>query len=317
MADSLFESIFEVSSVSSSELASLASSHGSSESAASSEQKGERRRGPGQGPPNTALLEAIPLTSTTEAPRLRLPSGRLAGVARAVASVAFFVAFLLESFGRPRLTRLARLRLGRRSVEVEGLEHLPKTGGFVLATNHYRAGCTFDVLAAVVEALGAVRDPDEALIVSGQRAARSSGRLSRLLRGLGSALLSRWSRNLIRIPLDNEMPSARSLRGLMRGAETRATIVFPEGRTSLELDDVRAGAGQMLSAIRTATLPVAVFETDRGLCVRIGQRIAWAPRPLCDLQLGLAMAALLPRELAPDWQDALVTWRSAHASPSS
>jgi len=43
----------------------------------------------------------------------------------------------------------------------------------------------------------------------------------------------------------------------------------------------------------------------------------WATRrELCDLQLGLAIAALMPASLAPGWQGLLERWRQAHEADS-
>jgi hypothetical protein len=51
-----------------------------------------------------------------------------------------------------------------------------------------------------------------------------------------------------------------------------------------------------------------------GWRVRFGTPIVWSARPdAYDLQLGLAMAALLPPALAPQWQDRLAVWRAVHA----
>jgi len=49
--------------------------------------------------------------------------------------------------------------------------------------------------------------------------------------------------------------------------------------------------------------------------VAFGAPLAWSSRrDLQDLQLGLAMAELLPAELAPAWSELLGRWQAAHAS---
>jgi hypothetical protein len=55
-------------------------------------------------------------------------------------------------------------------------------------------------------------------------------------------------------------------------------------------------------------------RAQAGRRARFGTPIAWSARPdAYDLQLGLAMAALLPSALAPQWQDGLAAWRAVHA----
>jgi len=57
----------------------------------------------------------------------------------------------------------------------------------------------------------------------------------------------------------------------------------------------------------------AASETLRWRVV-FGAPLDWGPdRRLRDVQLGLAIAELLPVEVAPRWQGMLERWRAAHA----
>ncbi len=186
-----------------------------------------------------------------------------------------------------------------------------------MAINHYRDSATFHVFCAVLQSLGGVRPdvPCDALIVAGRREPSARrGWMGAGARRLADAILGRWSAHLVRIPLGNAVPDLRALRVFLGRAAQQPTIVFPEGRASAELGDVRDGAGRFLSLVPVPTLPVAVHEEGGAWVVTFGTAIAWSRRKeLRDVQLGMAIADLLPAHVAPDWQRLLADWRGAHA----
>lgn len=231
------------------------------------------------------------------------------------ASIRFWVGAAFETITRRRLSRLVRGRLGRRTVEATGVDAVPREGAFVLAVNHYHAGRTLDVIAAVLSAAGRARPEvcDACVIVVGQRARKHPSWWSRLLRWIGQAPLRRWSRNIVRIPMGNDAPQLTALREWRRRVATSPALVFPEGVARGELGPMRPGAGRWLARLPVPTLPVAAWQERDAWVVQIGEPIQWAKRAdLHDSQLGLAIAEMLPPELATRWQDLLRRWRDAH-----
>ena len=76
----------------------------------------------------------------------------------------------------------------------------------------------------------------------------------------------------------------------------------------------RPGVGRWLAALPVPTLPCAVWFDGARWCVNLGAALVWSPRPsVRDVQLGLALAALLPDELQGGWRDDLARWRSLTA----
>jgi hypothetical protein len=107
-----------------------------------------------------------------------------------------------------------------------------------------------------------------------------------------------------------------ALREWRRRVEKHPALVFPEGVARGQLGDIRLGAGRWLAKLPAPTLPVAAWQVGEAWTVIVGEPIQWSNRAdLHDLQLGLAMAELLPPELAPQWQDLLGRWRAVHAQP--
>lgn len=78
---------------------------------------------------------------------------------------------------------------------------------------------------------------------------------------------------------------------------------------------MKAGVGPWLRGFEVPVVPVGVWWGATGWNVVFGAPLTWSSRrDLQDLQLGLAMAALLPAELASQWTDVLGRWQAAHAS---
>lgn len=219
----------------------------------------------------------------------------------------FWAAFAWETATTRRLSRLVRPALrGARIAETAG--DLPGAP-FVLAVNHFEAGRTLDTIATVLSAL---ERPDDVLLVVGHRERPDAGWATRAIRSGIRRLLGRWSDNILRVRTDRA--DVASLRRWRTRARRQVVLVFPEGRASRELMDVRPGAGRWLGALGVPTVPVAVHCSASGWHVAFGPPLRWSARPeLRDLQLGLAMAALLPAELAPDWQELLDRFRAVHA----
>lgn len=224
----------------------------------------------------------------------------------------FWLAFWRHTLTTPRITRLAALRLRGENITMTGLAHLPADGPFVLAANHFNGRPGLDVGAAVLNAAARIRPDavDAMLIVIGQR----RGRRRTLLRRVLDRVYGRWSHHVIRIALRNERPDIQGLRDWRR--RNQPVFLFPEGRGQLTFGQVRTGAARWISRGKMPVIPVAVWwRRDDGWQVRFGSPLVWAARDdLRDAQLGLAISALLPQELAPDWQAVLARWRAIHAA---
>lgn len=229
--------------------------------------------------------------------------------------LAFWPAFAWQTLTARRLLPLAARRLSPDAVIVHRAEHLPRSGSFVLTANHYRAPM-LDVIAALLLATAAVR-PDAAgalLLVSGRRASRKGGRRAGLLtRPLVGWVFRRWEPGVLRIPLGNVRASTEGLRVWRQRAREQPSLVFPEAQSRPALGAIRPGAGRWLAALGVPAVPTGIWPEGGRWQVRFGPPVAWSPRPeLRDHQLGLAIADLLPPDLAPAWQDALTRWRRAH-----
>jgi 1-acyl-sn-glycerol-3-phosphate acyltransferase len=245
--------------------------------------------------------------------RLAPPSG-----IRFLHRTLFWIALLVETLGRRRLSVLVDRRLGYApQLRVLGAEHLPASGPFVVAANHFSGGPALDATAAVLTAVDQAR-PDLAdrwMLVAGMRPAPERMRNAPLgrtwLRGR-DWVFRRWSRNVLRVPLGGPAPSIRTLRAWRRRVALRPAFVFPEGRSRLVFGPVRPGAGRWLAALPAPTVPVAVWWYGGAWRVRFGPAIPWSARPeLRDLQVGLAIARLLPPPLRGEWQAHLDKWESA------
>lgn len=234
--------------------------------------------------------------------------------------ILFWACFLWQTLRRRRLARLVRLRLGGSAVRAHGLEHLPASGVFTLAANHNGAGHVLDTIAAILAASGCARPDlaDRFLLIVGHR---PPGRArpapaTRLARWLPRLVYRRWARHALRIPLGNERASVAFLRAWRRQAGRQPCLVFPEGRAGSHLAAIRPGAGRWLAALGVPVLPVGAWQRAGEWQVRVGPPIRWSHRAgLRDAQVGLAIAALLPTDLAPGWEPALAAWRRAHAAP--
>ena len=242
------------------------------------------------------------------------------------ATLRFWARVALETVGARRLSRVLEQRLRGRGVLSSGLEHVPARGPFVLALNHGHAHLTVDLIAAAVLSAEPARTDarlaDEVCLVVGRRPPRASpSRWRRLLRATTDRVLRAWEARVLALPaLGAEAALAAGLaqlRAFRRVAGVRPVLVFPEGVARGAFGDIRAGAGRWLGGLAAPTVPVAVWwsEPDDAFRVVVGARVAWAPRAeLRDLQLGLAIAALLPESEAPEWQALLARWRGVHAA---
>jgi hypothetical protein len=206
-----------------------------------------------------------------------------------------------------------------------GLENIPKQGSFVLAVNHTNVRWTPRMLACIHQATLS-RRPDLAgkwLVIVGHR----EPRLERLqpwqrwfalkIRRIYNWIYQRWTYNSLRLPMGNERASLKALREWKIRAQYQPSLVFPEGRGATTFKEVRPGSGRWLATLGVPVLPVAGWwdETQNGWRLDFGFPIEWTPQSnLQDLQLGLAIAEALPPEEAPDWQTALMRWRTVHTS---
>lgn len=230
----------------------------------------------------------------------------------------FWAGFTFETFTRRRLSRVVKWRLGEARLEVKGLENLPEGAGFVLAANHYHGWPAFDVVGAVFAAASRGRPDvaDRLAIIVGRRERVRQGKPpipARLTRRLLNFAYQRWSANVERLPLGNQRASIQTLREWRSRARQQPTLVFPEGKARLQFGLVRPGAGRWCARLGVPVVPVGVWYYEGGWQVRIGKPIEWARRAeLHDVQLGLAIADLLPPEIAPRWQNGLAQWRAAH-----
>jgi hypothetical protein len=234
------------------------------------------------------------------------------------AALRFWAGVAVETFTRRRFSRVLERRLAGRLVLATGGAALPRAGTFVLAVNHYEAGLSLDVVAAVLTAAERERPgvAGACLVVVGQRApSKPRSFRARVLHWIVGRFFRRWSANVLRIPAAGGPPGLAALRAWRRRLERQPVLVLPEGAAGLELGSMRAGAGRWLGGLSAPTVPVGVWWGDAGWRVAFGAPVDWSSRTdLRDLQLGLAIAALLPPALAPSWQALLGRWRDAHAA---
>jgi len=232
------------------------------------------------------------------------------------AALRFWGRLTVETLGGRRLDRVVAARLGAAPITATGAGDLPPDGPFVFAVNHFRAGLTMGTVSAVISAAACAR-PDVArdtLLIVGGPPRPPTGRLVRVVRRLMSAFWARWSRAVLRVPMAGNGPTLSALRAFREAARERPVLVFPEGRASALFADVRPGAGRWLGSLAVPVVPVGVFRSDDGWTVAFGPPLRWSPRAeLRDVQLGLAIASLLPPALAPRWLPLLERWRAAHS----
>lgn len=239
-----------------------------------------------------------------------------------VAWLRFWVVAAIETLGARRFARVLAARLADRAIDVDGLEHVPRGGAFVFAVNHYHAGLTLDVVAATLRAAARARPriDDECAVVTGHRVAMPSAtkprRFVRALRWLAGRFFARWSANVVRIRIgaSDGVFGLAGMRAWRARAEAGPTLVFPEGVARGDLTAMREGSGAWLASLGTPVVPTGVHWAGDRWRVAFGRPITWARRrDLRDVQLGLAIAALLPSDLAPAWTDLLERFESVHA----
>lgn len=226
----------------------------------------------------------------------------------------FWVRVIIATLGRRHLAPLIRARLrGQIIASVTGTEHLPASGAFTVAVNHFKGRPALDVAAAVLHAIES-RRPDAAhamLFIVGQTHRQPRTLIGRITRAVTAWVFRRWSHHTVRVPLKNPAPSPVGLRDW--AGRGQPVFVFPEGIARLTFGAIRSGAGRWLALQQnTPTIPVGVWWVrDEGWHVRFGSPIRWpSKRHLHDTQLALKLADLLPPDLAPAWQSDLARWRA-------
>ncbi len=121
-------------------------------------------------------------------------------------------------------------------------EHVPRTGGVILASNH---------LSYI----------DPPLVgCSTRRVIHYLARASAFKSAIGGAILRSWNS----IPVDRDGGSARGLRTILeRLREGRAIMMFPEGTRSPDgtQQPARPGIGLMIAKSDAPVIPVRVFGT--------------------------------------------------------
>jgi len=154
------------------------------------------------------------------------------------------------------------------------------------------------------------------LLITGRRVRSSTKPIAipaRLVSWAMGLVFGRWQQHLLRIPWSNQRASVKTLREWRERGQYQTSVVFPEGKSSLEFKPVRKGAGRWLAGMTVPIVPGAVWWEAGRWQVRFGPPIVWSHRPeLHDLQLGLNIANLLPADLAPGWQESLAHWHTAH-----
>jgi 1-acyl-sn-glycerol-3-phosphate acyltransferase len=231
----------------------------------------------------------------------------------------FWIWYTIATVIYPRFSSLVCLRrFADKPIQVEGLENLPISGSFVLAANHYRGAITLDVIAAILATVKQVRPEvlEEFILVVGQRASKRKKKPpipARLTKKLINYSYRRWSKNVIRVALGNERASIKALREWKMRVKQHPALVFPEGKARLVFGNIRPGAGRWLNSLGLPIIPVGVWWYNGGWHVRIGKPIKWSVRPeLFEAQLGLNIAALLPKELTGQWSSKLKIWQEVH-----
>ncbi len=233
------------------------------------------------------------------------------------AALRFWGRLFVETVGDRRFERVIAARLGAAPIVATGTGELPPEGPVVFAVNHFRAGLTMGTVSAVLTAATRGRPgvAREAMLVVGAPPRPATRRLVRLVRALFGVFWARWSHVVVRVPMAGGGPHLAALRAFREAARARPVLVFPEGRAAPLFADIRPGAGRWLGSLGVPIVPVGVFRSDEGWTVTFGPPVRWSPRSdLRDVQLGLAIASLLPRELAPRWGPLLDRWRAAHAT---
>jgi hypothetical protein len=237
-----------------------------------------------------------------------------------IQSIVFWTGFATETLLSHNLSRLVTLRLSRGPhLDVVGINHLPQNGVFMLAVNHFEGHLTLDNIAAVLAATKLKR-PDlqnEFFIVTGEGTRTPTNGISRLivniLRFLIDRIYQQWRRHVIRIAADSQPSSVKSLREWRNRANQQPGLVFPEGAARLQFGAVRPNAGRWLGTLPIPIVPVGVWWYKEKWHINFGRPIKWSQRSdLHDLQLGLAIAQLLPIDLAIYWQEDLQRWHLAH-----
>ena len=203
---------------------------------------------------------------------------------------------------QPRLTSAVDAAQGFiPQCQVSGHAHLPATGGFMLACNHYLPRTVMRTVAAALTGLSLVRPElvDDVVLIVGEDRNRKRSLLGKLTKRMADWLHRRWHRNVLTIPMGGE-PSLSALKQWRREAAQHPVFVFPEGRASTHFQKVRDGSGRWLRGLKVPVIPMAVWHQNRCWHVRFGAPVDWCGED-DDFQLARAMAEILPPELAPQW----------------
>jgi len=234
-------------------------------------------------------------------------------------SLWFWCGVAWNTVAKLRLQAVLESRLGRRAIVASGTHHVPREGGFVFCVNHYHAGSTLDVVSATLLAAERTRPRvgDETTIVVGQRLRAGAPWFARSLRWVAARFFRRWGANVLRIRTGTAGAIGIAELRAWRARATKApTLVFPEGAANRELGSMKEGVGPWLRGFDVPVIPSGCGGARQDGTWRSVRRSRGRHVAICrkDLQLGLAMAELLPAELAPAWSELLGRWQAAHAS---
>ncbi len=217
----------------------------------------------------------------------------------------FWLQLLWLSLTRKRLSKAVEAAESFiQDCRVSEHHNLPAAGSFVLACNHYLPSTVLRTLSAALVGVSMVRPEvvDQVMIVAGSDNNRKRRFHQRIAKFLMDFIYRKWTKNLVVIPLGNGTISLSALREWRRRAALQPVFVFPEGHAAKHFRQVRPGAGRWLRGLGVPVIPIAVWHQDRCWHVRFGPAVNWSGND--DMQLGLAIAKLLPAELAPEWSAA-------------
>lgn len=222
-------------------------------------------------------------------------------------TLSFWLQFLFLTLVNRRTTAATALvedHIGK--CQIHGAEHIPTTGPFVLAANHYLRDTLVRVVGALLCGLREARPGavDEIVIIASKSLRKNKqGLIKRTLRRFMDTIYWLWRRNVLVVPMGDTASVAAMLEWRRRAA-TQPVLVFPEGRSSKTFTAVKKNAGRWLRTLGTPVIPVGVWHQDGVWHVRFGPPVKWTGASAnSDSQLSQVIAGLLPPELAPTWYD--------------
>ena len=144
------------------------------------------------------------------------------------------------------------------SLEVMGREHIPRTGGYLLAMNHQ-----------------SYLDPPIVALAAAPRAIHFLARKTLL----EWPVMGRIFPRLNVVPVDQERPDMSALKNVIRLLRAgESTIVFPEGARTLDgqLQPAQPGIGLIIAKTLVPVVPMRVFGAFEAM-PRNGSRIRMSP----------------------------------------